>query len=379
MTGAKNTNSFPLLKESLDAQAIQHLADCLSDIHQSFDHTAFIKTANSGLSKLELKARVYHLIDALHHHLPQDFEQTAQILCQVKQHQLEAKDPTIRAFTAWPLIDYVAVHGLQHPEVALNTLAQLTSLFSAEFAIRPFIQQHYQLTFEHLNNWCDSEDYHLRRLASEGTRPRLPWGQQLPQFIKDPQPILPLLEKLKADSEDYVRRSVANNLNDISKDHPQTVLDTCQRWQALPYKETQWVIRHATRTLVKKDVPEVFALLGYTAKPQLEIELTLNSNKLKVGEKLSFQIQLKSTASQAQKLLIDYAIHFMKANGQQSAKVFKLKTVTLAKGELLPLEKTHRFIPLSTRRYYPGEHKVEVKINGLSFALASFNLDMPMG
>jgi len=375
MTGSKNTNSFPLLKESLNAQAVQQLADCLKEVEPSFNHQAFSKAANHSLSDLELKARVYHLIDALHRHLPQDFEQTAQILCQVKQHQLEAKDPTIRAFTAWPLIDYVAAHGLQHPEVALNTLAQLTSLFSAEFAIRPFIQQHYQLTFEHLHDWCDSPDFHLRRLVSEGTRPRLPWGQQLPQFIENPQPILPLLETLKADPEDYVRRSVANNLNDISKDHPQTVLNTCQRWQAQPCKETQWIIRHATRTLVKKDVPEVFSLLGYTAKPQLEIELTLSSNKLKVGDNLEFHIQLKSTAQQPQKLLVDYAIHFMKANGQQSAKIFKLKTLELASGETVVLEKKHRFVPLSTRRYYTGEHKVEVKINGLSFAEAAFNLE----
>jgi 3-methyladenine DNA glycosylase AlkC len=377
MVSPSNNKSFPLLKESLDSQAVQQLADCLSDIQPGFNHATFSKAANTGLNLLELKARVYHLIDVLHQHLPQDFDLAAQILCQVKQHQLAAKDPTIRAFTAWPLIDYVAVYGLQHPETALKTLAQLTSLFSAEFAIRPFIEQHYELTFEYLHNWCENEDFHQRRLASEGTRPRLPWGQQLPQFINDPQPILPLLEKLKADPEDYVRRSVANNLNDISKDHPQTVLDTCQRWLTESCKETQWVVRHATRTLVKKDVPEVFALLGYTAKPQLEIELTLDSNTLRVGDNLNIRIQLKSTEQKSQKLLVDYAIHFMKANGQQNAKVFKLKTLVLAEGETLTLKKTHRFVPLSTRRYHPGEHKVEVKINGLSFAQTTFNLVTP--
>ncbi len=375
MATSKNNSSFPLLKESLNHQAVQQLADCLSDIQPNFDHSAFSQTANHGLSNLELKARVYHLIDALHQHLPQNFEQTAQILRQVKQHQLAAKDPAIRAFIAWPLIDYVAVHGLQHPETALKTLAQLTSLFSAEFAIRPFIEQHYELTFKYLHNWCDSEDFHQRRLASEGTRPRLPWGQQLPQFIIDPQPILPLLEKLKADPEDYVRRSVANNLNDISKDHPQTVLSTCQRWLTDSCKETQWVVRHATRTLVKRDVPEVYALLGYTEKPQLEIKLTLDSDVLKLGEEQTFQIQLTSTAKKPQKLLIDYAIYFMKANGQQSAKVFKLKTLELGKGEWVTLEKTHRFVPLSTRRYYSGEHKIEVKINGLSFGKEAFQLN----
>lgn len=356
-------------------QAVQQLADCLSEIQPGFNAAAFTKAAIFGLDQLELKARVYHLINILHLHLPQDFEHTAQLLCQVKQHQLEQQESTIKAFTAWPLIDYVAVYGLQHPKTALKTLAQLTSLFSAEFAIRPFIQRHYDLTLQHLYSWCDSPDFHLRRLASEGTRPRLPWGQQLPQFIKDPKPILPLLEKLKADPEDYVRRSVANNLNDISKDHPQQVLNTCRRWLQQPTKETQWIVRHATRTLIKKDVPEVFTLLGYTERPQLQVKLTLNSNKLQVGESLQFQVQLTSTAQQSQKLLVDYVIYFMKSNGQLSPKVFKLKTLKLGGGESLSLEKTHRFVPLSTRRYYPGEHRVEVKINGLSFAETAFTLD----
>ena len=374
MATSTDSTSYPLLKESLGSQAIQQLADCLSHIHPEFNTAAFSKAANSGLNQLELKARVYRLINILHQYLPQDFEHTAQLLCQVKQHQLEEKNPAIRAFTAWPLIDYVAVYGLRHPQTALKTLAQLTSLFSAEFAIRPFIQQHYDLTFKHLHNWCDSPDLHLRRLASEGTRPRLPWGEQLPEFIKDPKPILPLLEKLKADPEDYVCRSVANNLNDISKDHPQQVLDTCKRWLQHQNKETQWIVRHATRTLVKKDVPEVFALLSYTESPQLDVKLTLDSSKLQVGESLAFQIQLISTTQQSQKLLVDYVIYFMKSNGQQSPKVFKLKTLELGGGESLSLEKTHRFVLLSTRRYYPGEHRVEVKVNGLRFTEATFTL-----
>jgi len=376
MTQQPANSRFPLLKASLNSLAVQQIADCLRDIDPTFDHDCFCQKANNGLEQLELKARVYHLIDALHQALPQDFEQASQILCQVKQHQLETKAPTIRAFTAWPLIDYVAVHGLQHPETALKTLAQLTSLFSAEFAIRPFIQHHPELTFEHLHDWCDSSDHHLRRLASEGTRPRLPWGQQLPQFIDNPAPILPILEKLNADSEDYVRRSVANNLNDISKDHPQTVLAICKRWLEQPCNETQWIVRHATRTLVKQGEPKVFPLLGYTTKPQLDVTLTLTRHQLAIGENQTLQIQLKSKAPQSQNLLLDYAIHFMKANGQLSAKVFKLKTLTLPKGESLRLEKTHRFAPLSTRRYYSGVHKIEIKINGLSVAMASFRIEV---
>ncbi len=374
MTQQPANSRFPLLKASLNSLAVQQIADCLRDIDPTFDHDCFCQKANNGLEQLELKARVYHLIDALHQALPQDFEQASQILCQVKQHQLETKAPTIRAFTAWPLIDYVAVHGLQHPETALKTLAQLTSLFSAEFAIRPFIQHHPELTFEHLHDWCDSSDHHLRRLASEGTRPRLPWGQQLPQFIDNPAPILPILEKLNADSEDYVRRSVANNLNDISKDHPQTVLDTCKRWLEQPCNETQWIVRHATRTLVKQGDPEVFPLLGYTKSPKLDIKLTVDKQRLRVGDEQTFSVQITATGAESQTLIIDYAIHFMKRNGQQSAKVFKLKSLTLPASTSVQIKKRHSFAPLSTRRYYSGKHAIEIKVNGVSTAISSFTL-----
>lgn len=374
MNNRSRSNSYPLLKNSIGPQAVQHIAECLKDIHPDFDSVGFIQTANSELGQLELKARVHHLIKVLHEYLPGDFEQTAQILCQVKRHQNAQQTPVIKAFTAWPLIDYVAVYGLQDPEIALATLAQLTGLFSAEFAIRPFIQQHYELTYEHLQHWCNSSDYHIRRLVSEGTRPRLPWGSQLPKFITNPDPIFPLLEKLNNDSEDYVRRSVANNLNDISKDHPERVLNTCHKWLKKPSTEKSWIVRHATRTLVKKGDPRVFTLLGYSTSPKINVELKIDKQKLTVGENQAFTVSITSTSAQNQKLLIDYAVHFNKANGQQSAKVFKLKILELAAGVSLELTKIHSFAPLSTRRYYAGKHKIEIIVNGRNVASAAFEL-----
>lgn len=375
MNNRSRSNSYPLLKDSIGSQSVQHIAECLKDVHPGFDSVGFTQTANNKLGQLELKARVHHLIKVLHEYLPRNFEQTAKILCQVKRHQSAQQTPVIKAFTAWPLIDYVAVYGLQDPEIALATLAQLTGLFSAEFAIRPFIQQHYELTYEHLQHWCNSSDYHIRRLVSEGTRPRLPWGAQLPTFITNPDPIFPLLEKLNNDSEGYVRRSVANNLNDISKDHPERVMDTCYQWLKKPTTEKHWIVRHATRTLVKKGEPRVFPLLGYTQSPKLDIELTIDKQRLEIGEEQSFSIQLTSTATESQKLIIDYAIHFMKSNGQQSPKVFKLKSLELSVGTPVKIKKAHSFAPLSTRRYYPGKHCIEIKVNGVSAARCSFIVD----
>lgn len=376
MNNRSRSNSYPLLKDSIGPKAVQHIAKCLKEIHPNFDTVGFTQTANTDLAQLELKARVHHIIKALHDYLPGNFEQAAQILNQVKHHQQAQHTPAIKAFTAWPLIDYVAVYGLQHPEIALETLARLTGLFSAEFAIRPFIQQHYDLTYQHLQHWCNSSDYHLRRLVSEGTRPRLPWGSQLPKFIADPSPIFPLLEKLNNDCEDYVRRSVANNLNDISKDHPERVLLTSEQWLKEPSTEKTWIIRHATRTLVKKGDPRAFALFGYTESPQINVELKIEKPKLTVGEEQTFTLTLTSTGTQNQKLLIDYAIYFKKANGQQNAKVFKLKSLELAASTSLNFSKNHSFAPLTTRRYYAGAHKVEIKINGICFGEASFQLSV---
>jgi 3-methyladenine DNA glycosylase AlkC len=366
---------YPRLKDSLNAEAVQHIARSLKEIDPAFNHGGFTETALEGLDKLELKARVHHLIQALHQYLPTDFIQAAGILQQIKIQQHQQETETIRAFTAWPLIDYLAVYGLEHPEVALQALAQLTSLFSAEFAIRPFIHHHYELTYQHLQAWTDSPDYHIRRLVSEGTRPRLPWGAQLPRFIADPAPILPLLERLNNDSENYVRRSVANNLNDISKDHPDLVLQTCAAWQETPSVAKEWIVRHATRTLVKQGDPRIFALLGYTRTLNLQVELEIEKAVLAIGEEQSFAIKLLSRATTPQKLLVDYVVHFMKGNGQHSGKVFKWKSLELAAGEQLILRKKHAFKLLSTRRYYPGTHFIEIKINGESAAKAAFELN----
>lgn len=375
MNNRSRSNSYPLLKDSIGPKAVQHIAECLKEINPNFDTVGFTQTANTDLAQLELKARVHHIIKALHDYLPGNFEQAAQILNQVKHHQQAQHTPAIKAFTAWPLIDYVAVYGLQHPEIALETLAQLTGLFSAEFAIRPFIQQHYDLTYQHLQHWCNSSDYHLRRLVSEGTRPRLPWGSQLPKFIADPSPIFPLLEKLNNDCEDYVRRSVANNLNDISKDHPERVLLTSEQWLKEPSTEKTWIIRHATRTLVKKGDPRAFALFGYTESPKLDIKLTIDKQRLEIGEAQTFSIQLTSTTTEPQKLVIDYAIHFMKRNGQLSPKVFKLKSLELLADKPIKIQKAHSFAPISTRQYYPGKHCIEIKINGASAATSSFIIE----
>lgn len=383
-----------LMKDGLGDAAVKRLAANLWAVQADFPYQPFLELALQGLQELELKERVIHIIAALHQVFPEDFKQTAGILHKCSQ-QWQAGDPDdpLRGFAAWPLIDYVGVHGLQQPALALDTLKKLTSLFSAEFAIRPFLLEHRELSLKRLHLWSRDKDEHVRRLVSEGCRPRLPWGIRLQPFCEDPGDILPLLEALKADESLYVRRSVANNLNDISKDHPELVLDVCHNWnkgadigdekggkndgkQSVD-KDRQWLIRHATRTLVKAGHPRVFSLLGYTDKPEISLSpIKLQQEQIVLGEALQFNVQLHATGPKPQKLVLDYAIHHMKANGQTSPKVFKLKNLTLKAGEKLSIDKKHMIKEISTRKYYSGTHKLEILINGLGMRGMEFELEV---
>lgn len=368
--------SKTLMKDGIGKPAIARISNALKQNLPEFNEKKFQQLALNGLDQLELKQRVYHLINVLHFYLPSNFKKTAKILqnISVSWDGGNENDP-LAEFAAWPFIDYVGQYGLNHPKEALITLEKLTPLFSAEFAIRPFIKQHYELTFEFLKKCTQNDDAHVRRLASEGTRPRLPWGEQLPQFISDPSPVIELLEDLRRDNSEYVRRSVANNLNDISKDNPATVIKTCKRWKSENSPEILWIIRHATRSLVKSGHPEVFSLLGHTINPEISIrKIKLDKTSLNIGDKLSFSFTINSNSQKTQKFELDYAVHFMKANGKPSAKVFKLKKMTLSNKQAVDISKSHSFKPITTRKYYPGEHAIELLVNGKSYGLFKFNL-----
>ena len=382
------------MKDGLGVDAIERIIHALGSVDEGFPAVEFRHDALEGLDTLELKERVHHLIAVLHRHLPADFEEASAFLVNMKSHwDYGDKNDSLRGFAAWPIIDYIGVYGLNHPETSLSLLRHLTSLFSAEFAIRPFVTEHSGITFRHLEQWCRDPDEHVRRLVSEGTRPRLPWGEQLPRFIADPMPLLPLLESLKDDESEYVRRSVANSLNDISKDHPDLVIQTCRKWFDLSASDSSdsdssdsdpiqsrrlKLIRHATRTLVKRGYPDVFGLLGYTESPKLSLQnLQLERQHIVLGETLNIAAVIKSTASEQQRVVIDYAVHQMKANGKRVGKVFKLKQLTIAPGESVELKKSHPFKKITTRTYYSGQHAIELLINGVGYGQIEFELSVP--
>ena len=368
-----------LMKDGLNAVSAQRIASAISQVYPDFAVEQFLQQIDIGLASLELKQRVNHFIDVLAKYLPQDFAACHATFIQLKPHwdYGNPEDP-LRSFAAWPVTDFVAKYGIDNPDLAFDCLRYLTSLFSAEFAIRPFIEKYPELSAKYLSQWVTDEDYHVRRLTSEGTRPRLPWGIRLQAFCQDPKPNLALLEQLKDDESEYVRRSVANHLNDIAKDNPDIVIEICKRWQKGASSNTQWVIKHACRSLIKSGHPQVFPLLGFTKSPKLLAEdLSLVNSQLTLGDTLTFTVQLTSTSMSNQKLAIDFVIYHMKANGQLSAKVFKLKELTLKSKASIELTKQHKMKAITTRKYYSGKHQVAIQINGKEVLIKDFNLKVP--
>ena len=360
------------MKQGLSHAAVARISQGLASIVKGFDQKNFTLQALKGLEDLELKARVHHIIAAMGLFLPA-FSKVAPALCRLPAHwdKGDPKDP-LRGFAAWPIIDYVARYGIDQPALAFKALEKLTPLFSAEFAIRPFIERYPHEAFQQLNLWAQHPDDHVRRLASEGCRPKLPWGMQLKTLVAAPAPILPILETLKNDPSLYVRKSVANNLNDISKDHPNTVLNTLETWRTTTAsKETLWIIQHASRTLIKQGNARALALMGAKKAHIKSSQLVCPSSVLS-GGLLNFSLSF--TSKQQQKLVIDYAIDFLRNNQQHNSKVFKLKTLEAQKGEEICINKSYSFKAISTRRYYPGEHRLHIQINGEVIASANFEL-----
>lgn len=367
------------MKDGLGKAAVQRLAGALKKTDPSFDDRAFVRDACRGLEKLELKPRVQHVILALEKHLPADYPRALRVVLGAKRHwdAGDPKDP-VRGFAAWPLIDYIAHAGLDDFDRSMAALRELTPLFTAEFAIRPFILRYPKKSLALLATWTTHQDPKVRRLVSEGTRPLLPWGGHLQMFRDDPKPTLALLERLKDDPAEYVRRSVANHLNDIGKDHPELLLATCKRWKRGASAKRLWIIDRATRSLVKAGHPGVFELLGHGKATDVRVQkLSVTPKRLRLGESIEIRFTLISRSKKRESLVVDYAIYHQKADGSMRPKVFKLRTLTLDKGGSVEIRKRHTLRAVSTRRYYSGAHAVEILVNGKPLAKTHFTLTVP--
>jgi 3-methyladenine DNA glycosylase AlkC len=337
---------------------------------------------SSGLDRLELKQRVAHVANALAATLPADFAAAAAVLerslapprADTDVGKLAATDAGLAGWIVWPMTEFVAQRGLAFPERALRALRELTQRSTAEFAIRPFLVAHEELTLRTLHSWLADPNPHVRRLISEGSRPRLPWGIRLRRFVADPSRTLPLLEALQDDASEYVRRSVANHLNDIAKDHPGVVAAWLERHLPAAPPPRRALLQHASRTLIKRGDRRVLAAWGLAGTLRGAATLRITPQRVRLGERMQLAVSLWSTAQRAQRLVVDYVVHHVKADGSTSPKVWKGWRLELARGERRELTKGHSWQPTTIRTDRPGRHAVDLLVNGRVVAQAAFTL-----
>lgn len=373
------------LKNLYGTDIPRRIADMIRAAHPTFAHKRFLDFVLPDYESLELMPRGWHMADGLKHALPDDYEKAVDILLsslpsarpQIAETSATAdrEGNTLAPFLFMPHTFFVARYGLNHFDASMRAQYELTQRFTAEFSIRPFLLQHTEATLKQLEKWLSDPSEHVRRLISEGTRPRLPWASRLPVFQKDPAPVLKLLDALKDDPSLYVRRSVANNLNDIGKDNPDVMLDTAERWMYEASAERAWIVKHALRVAVKNAEPRALALMGFGGKAQVQISnARIDPKKVREGDSVMLSCSLQSVAKKTQTLLIDFVVHYVKANGSSRPKVFKLTSCELAPGDTLVLSKKLSLAPMTTRRHYAGDHRVDLLINGQTFVLGSFRL-----
>ncbi|MDK1289845.1 DNA alkylation repair protein [Pseudoalteromonas umbrosa] len=370
-------------KNVFDLDLVHNMARHFQRIYPDFAYDAFIQEVSLDFDSLEFKQRSNRIFDVMEVYLPQDFEQAARIIELSLGDQIEGEwssttsnENGISGWAVLPMADYVAKRGRAHFKYAMHLLKALTKRNTAEFAIRYFLEAEPERTLAVMKAWALDDNIDVRRLASEGCRPRLPWGLRLKTFVNDPEPVIELLSLLKDDPSEYVRRSVANNLNDIAKDHPDRVCEVAIEWLQNASPERVALIKHGCRTLVKKGHIGTLEALGYKPAQLSNIKLSTSSPILKFGAHIELIANIESDNDSTQSLMIDYIVHHQKANGSTSPKVFKWKTLELAPKSQISLKKRHTIKPITTRVYYPGVHKVELQINGKVVADTQFDLQM---
>ncbi len=346
-------------------KSMDTFADTIQHFYPEFDKKKFIQLVfDDTFADKEILGKMRHTTQCLRDTLPDSYKEAVDILKQAAPHA--------KGFEAMSLPDYVATYGLEDWDLSLPALYHFTKYSTSELAIRPFLAKDPEKVMALMIEWADDKNPKVRRFASEGCRPRLPWAMALPKLKKDPSLILPILEKLKNDESEDVRRSVANNLNDISKDNPEIVLGICERWHGQT-THTDKIVKHACRTMLKAGDKRALLIFGYSDPSTMSLaNFKLEKTKIKIGEnvRFSFDLRLKKKS----KVRLEYAIFYVKAKGQLSKKVFKITENVYAPGTHA-ISRKHSLADMSTRKHFPGAHHLAVIVNGVEMAHASFDLD----
>ncbi len=358
-----------LFKDRYRYESLCKLASEIQSVYRGFPADEFIQaTMDKTWEDLGFKQRVLQISSNLGKYLPAAYEAAIRTIDQVIPNYAICFDGFALFFPA-----FVELFGQDEEnwDISMAALARYTPYASSEFAVRSFLIKDEERMMAQMYAWSEDENEHVRRLSSEGCRPRLPWGQALTSFKKDPSPILPILENLKTDSSLYVRRSVANNLNDISKTHPDLVRELAEKWYG-KNDNTDWILRHGCRTLLKKGKEDVLKLFGYNDAAVAVRDFALESAAVRIGQDILFSFTV--LAESAVKARIEYGIDYVKASGKRTRKLFKLSEITLKEKEKRFYRKKHSFKNLSTRKHYPGIHTLTLIINGRECGKADFEL-----
>lgn len=375
-------------KDNIDAALVRRLAAATTSVWPGFPSERFVTTCTDGLDGLELKARIAHVAAGLQRCLPEKFTEAAAVVDAVLE--LPPSDDVdgpggLSGWDLWPLQEWIALIGRAEPDVALELMARLTRYASGEFAIRPFIDDDPAGCLERFEGWIRRDDEHVRRLVSEGTRPKLPWAPRLATADRDPSYAVALLDRLVDDDAEYVRRSVSNHLNDLCRVAPLLALEAAGRWneRAVAARDREdeptaskldWVIRRGLRTLVKAGDRDAMRLLGHDPDVAVRAMLRISEPTVNLGGHAAWTVELVSEEPTPTTVVLDYAIHFVRANGSAGRKVFKWTTVQLEPGERRTLVRRHRIAPVTVRNYFAGHHVVQVQVNGAVVAEGGFDL-----
>ncbi len=375
------------LKNSFGLDRIDYIADLVGAVHP-IDRAAFRAAASAGYDQAELMARSQLISDALAEALPTDRGAALDVLTEAletEQQQVGHIESLtgVEPFRYLPIVQFIRDHGLDHFEQAMRAQYEVTQRFTAEFSMRPFLVTHTERTLELLTEWTADRNEHVRRLVSEGTRPRLPWAPRLKIFVDDPTPVIALLDRLVDDPSEYVRRSVANNLNDISKDHPDLAIDTALRWAcgqdgnsstpATPQRVR--LVERGLRTLIKAGNREALGVIGHSGPTQLTVASAIvDPTAPHIGDTVRITATLFNPTDTPQSAVADLRIHYVKANGTRTPKVFKGKTVDVEPAATVTISKKIALRQMSTRSHHPGRHDIDIVLNGVSTTIGSFDL-----
>jgi len=359
-----------LLKNVYNYESLRELALDIQSVYNAFQVDGFLQSTMDGTwDDLELKDRIYQISINLGKYLPAEYSAAIGVI-----------DKVVVNYGSWldgfggffPI--FVELYGQDEInwELSIAALERYTQYASSELAVRPFIMKHEERMMAQMLAWSRHESEHVRRLASEGCRPQLPWAPALPKFKTDPSPILPILEQLKTDPSPHVRKSVANNLNDISKTHPDLVAKLAKEWYG-ENEHTNWIVKHGCRTLLKKGNREVLAIFGYDDITSIEVEgFTLGETSVPIGADMPFSFSV--SVKQAAKVRLEYGIDYMKSNGKRNRKIFQISEVSLKENERKVYERKHSFADVSTRKHYPGIHSIALIVNGVERGKLDFEL-----